>query len=89
MAWTIEFHDRALRDLKRLARIDAGRIVHFLEARVAAVDDPRSHGAAMQGVRFDHLWRYRAGDYRIICDIQDHRLVVLVISVGHRRDVYR
>ena len=89
MAWTIEFHDRALRDLKRLGKADADRIVRFIELRLAATDDPRSLGAALQGVRFEHLWRYRVGDYRIICSIQDSRLVVLVLSVGHRREVYR
>ncbi|HNO60509.1 MAG TPA: type II toxin-antitoxin system RelE/ParE family toxin, partial [Plasticicumulans sp.] len=57
--------------------------------RLAPLDDPRSLGAALQGARFEGLWRYRVGDYRIIARLQDDTLHILVVHIGHRRDVYR
>ncbi|UXS30858.1 type II toxin-antitoxin system RelE/ParE family toxin [Agrobacterium tumefaciens] len=65
------------------------RIRNFLHERLAALDDPRQTGAALQGSELGNFWRYRVGDYRIICDIQDHKLVVLVVEIGHRREIYR
>jgi mRNA interferase RelE/StbE len=65
------------------------RIRAFLQERVAALDNPRQTGAALQGSELGNYWRYRVGDYRIICDIQDHKLVVLVVEIGHRREIYR
>nr|WP_236771079.1 type II toxin-antitoxin system RelE/ParE family toxin [Agrobacterium tumefaciens] len=65
------------------------RIRSFLHDRLAALDDPRQTGAALQGSELGNFWRYRVGDYRIICDIQDHKLVVLVVEIGHRREIYR
>ncbi|EGP58991.1 hypothetical protein Agau_C102033 [Agrobacterium tumefaciens F2] len=53
------------------------------------LDDPRQTGSALQGSELGNFWRYRVGDYRIICDIQDHKLVVLVVEIGHRREIYR
>lgn len=54
-----------------------------------AAQNPRSTGKALQGAEFGEFWRYRVGDYRIICRLEDHRLVVLVVAVAHRRDAYR
>jgi mRNA interferase RelE/StbE len=64
------------------------RIRDYLEVRVANLDDPRSQGAPLTGA-LGGRWRYRVGDYRIICDIQDASLVVFVLQIGHRREVYR
>lgn len=89
MAWTIEYDAGAKRDLSQLDPQVARTILQFLHERVAALDDPRSIGQALQGSNFGHLWRYRAGDYRIVCDIQDARILVLVLRIGHRREVYR
>lgn len=89
MAWTIEFDEAAIKSLKKIGKNEAARIRTFLLTRIKPLDDPRQVGTALQGTRFEHLWRYRVGDYRIICDLQDHRLVVLVIEIGHRRDIYR
>jgi len=72
-----------------LAKQDANRIVSFLADRVVQDDNPRQTGAALQGSELGSFWRYRVGDYRIICDIQDHKLVVLVVEIGHRREIYR
>lgn len=89
MAWTIEVDQQAARQLAKLGKSEALRIRDFLRDRLSVLDDPRSLGKPLQGSRFEHLWRYRVGDYRIICELQDHRLVVLVLTVGHRREVYR
>ncbi|HXG28941.1 MAG TPA: type II toxin-antitoxin system RelE/ParE family toxin [Nevskiales bacterium] len=88
MAWDVEFKQSAFRQLEKLDRAIQRRILAFLKDRVTAGADPRLHGKALQGDR-QGLWRYRVGDYRIICEIQDHRLVVLVLSLGHRKEIYR
>ncbi|MFZ0632759.1 MAG: type II toxin-antitoxin system RelE/ParE family toxin [Acidobacteriaceae bacterium] len=67
----------------------ARRITAFLQERVASLDNPRSIGQTLQGSTLGSFWRYRVGDYRIICDLQDERLLVLVLRIGHRREVYR
>lgn len=89
MAWTIEVDERAARQLGKLDRPDALRIRNFLRDRLGTLDDPRQLGKALQGSKLGNLWRYRVGDFRIICDLQDTRLVVLVVGVGNRRDIYR
>jgi mRNA interferase RelE/StbE len=65
------------------------RILKFLRDRLAKLDNPRSIGKALQGSRLGEFWSYRVGDLRIICKIQDDRLIVLVVRIGHRRDIYR
>lgn len=89
MAWRIDLDDKARKQLTKIGKTSAARIVAYLEQRIAPLDDARQHGRALQGPQFNHLWRYKVGDYRIICDIQDHRLVVLVIEIGHRSQIYR
>jgi len=88
LAWTIEYSDRADHDLARLDRQVARRIVDFMDSRIAASANPRATGAALSGDQ-KGLWRYRVGDYRVICDIRDAVVVVLVLRIGHRRQVYR
>lgn len=85
MAWTIEWSKAAVKQLQRLDRPVQSRILKFLEQ--AAADDPRADGIAMQGDQ--HAWRYRVGDWRVICDLNDALRVVAVVRVGHRREVYR
>ena len=89
MAWTIEYDARARKDLTGLDRQIARRITRFMRERVAPLEDPRSIGQALSGSDLGGFWRYRIGDYRIICDIQDSKIVVLVLPIGHRREVYR
>lgn len=86
--WTIEYSDTADRQLRKLDRSVARRIVDYMDRRVAPLEDPRSLGKALRGV-LGNLWRYRVGDYRIICEVRDQELRVLVVRVGSRRDVYR
>ncbi len=88
MAWTVEISETAAREIERLDRSIQRRIVRFLRHRVATDEDPRRMGKRLQGAR-QGQWRYRVGDYRLICQIQDARITVLVLMVGHRRDIYR
>ncbi len=87
MAWTIEFDERAQRDLARVDKPIAKRIRRFLEDRVSTSDNPRDFGHSLKH-QYSGLWRYRVGDYRIICQIEDQKLVVLVVEIGHRSSVY-
>jgi mRNA interferase RelE/StbE len=68
---------------------DSTRILKFLHERVAKLDDPPAIGEALHGSRLGEFWKYRVGDYRLICKIEDDRLLVLVLRVGHRKDIYR
>jgi mRNA interferase RelE/StbE len=89
LAWRVELDDGARRDLEKLDKPIALRITRFLRERVGQLDDPRSIGDALKGSRLGDFWRYRFGDYRIICDLQNQRLLVLVLRVGHQREIYR
>lgn len=89
MIWTIEYHTLVQKEMRKLNPEIRWRIRAFLHERLAVLDDPRQTGSALQGSEIGNFWRYRVGDYRIICDIQDHKLVVLVVEIGHRREIYR
>lgn len=89
MAWRIEFEDSALKELAKLDKQVARRILAFLRERVAVLDDPRSVGEALKGSKLGEFWKYRVGDYRIITNIEDGALRILVLRVGSRREVYR
>ena len=88
MAWTIEYAESAKKQLRKLDKIAARRIVDFMDERIALCRDPREFGKALKGPLGD-LWRYHVGDFRIFCDIQDGVLTVLVLQIGNRREVYR
>lgn len=85
----IEFDPGALDDLKKLDRPVQQRLLGFLRTRVAPLENPRSLGEALSGARLGTYWKYRVGDWRIICDIQDERIVVRVLRVGNRREIHR
>lgn len=89
MGWTIEFTDAALKQLSRLDKPVARRIVDFMEQRVGMLEDPRSLGESLKGPRLGDFWKYRVGDWRIVCDIRDKHVVVQVVRIGNRREVYR
>lgn len=89
MGYEIEFDPDALKDLKKLDRSVQQRLVGFLKLRLATLEDPRSIGEALAGAKLGSYWKYRVGDWRIICDIIDTRIVVRVLRVGNRREVYR
>lgn len=88
MAWRIEFVPAAAKEIKKLGRTEAARIIATLETRIAALDDPRSLGTALSG-ELGGLWRWRIGDYRVLARIEDERITILVVRVAHRREVYR
>jgi mRNA interferase RelE/StbE len=89
MAWKIEFSVAADRELSKLDAQHSKRILKFLHDRVGKLDDPRTIGKALQGSRLGEFWKYRVGDYRLICKIDDDRLIVLVLRVGRRKEIYR
>jgi len=88
MAWNVEVSPRAQRQLDELDKPVARRISKFLYERIGKLNDPRQIGEPLQGT-LSELWRYRVGDYRIICLLEHERLVVLVLRIGHRREVYK
>ena len=89
MAWTINYTESALRQLKKLDQSIALRVVDYMDERVAPVDDPRTLGKNLVGPKLGDYWRYRVGDIRVICNIQDGEMCVLVIEIGNRREIYR
>ncbi|MES2282546.1 MAG: type II toxin-antitoxin system RelE/ParE family toxin [Pseudomonadota bacterium] len=89
MAWAVEFDPDAVKDLKKLDKQVQARIVEFLRNRLARLDNPRELGEALSGSKLGNYWKYRIGDWRVICDLQDQRIVVRVLRVGNRREVYR
>jgi mRNA interferase RelE/StbE len=88
LAWRIEFVPAAAKELKKLGKAEAARIITTLEKRIATLDDPRSLGSALTG-ELGGLWRWRIGDYRVVARIEDKRITILIVRVGHRRDIYR
>jgi mRNA interferase RelE/StbE len=89
MAWRIEYDAGAEKDLSKLDKQIARRMIKFLGQRVAKLDDPRSIGAALRGSELGDFWKYRVGDYRIIAEIQDRVLRIYVVEIGDRKEVYR
>ena len=89
LAFEIEFDPEAVKDLRKLDRSVQERLVEFLKLRVSTLDNPRSIGEALAGSKLGGYWKYRVGDWRIICDIQDSRIIVRVLRVGNRSEVYR
>ena len=88
MAWRIEYTATAINRLRKLDKPQAKRILEYMDAHVGVLENPRSAGRALTGP-MGGLWRYRVGDFRVICEIQDGVMRVLVIEVGNRRDVHR
>jgi mRNA interferase RelE/StbE len=89
LAWTISYTATARKQLRSLDRQIARRIVDFMDERIAGQAEPRSTGHALTGPLLGEYWRYRVGDFRIICDIQDGALCVLVVEISNRKEIYR
>jgi mRNA interferase RelE/StbE len=85
--WSIEFKPSAFKELKKIDPKVRTQIFRFFDRLTEEYESPRAIGSALQG-KHKGLWRYRVGDYRIICEIQDQKLIVLVLAVGHRREIY-
>ena len=88
MAWRVEFDPKALDDLSKLDKQTQRRIAKFLRERIAVDENPRRLGGPLHGEK-KGLWKYRVGTYRLICDIRDASILVLVLRVGNRKDIYR
>jgi mRNA interferase RelE/StbE len=88
LAYEIEFDPDALKDLKKLDRPVQQRLIGFLRLR-ARLDNPREIGEPLSGTQLGNYLKYRVGDWRVICDIQDSRIVVRVLRIGNRREIYR
>lgn len=86
MGYSVRLHEHALKQLERLDRSVARRIVDYLDD-VAALENPRDRGKSLTGDRVG-IWRYRVGDYRVLCEIRDAGLLILALEVGHRRSIY-
>jgi mRNA interferase RelE/StbE len=89
MAWIVELSATATRQVENLDVQHAKRILKFVYERLVKLDSPRDIGKALHGSNLGEFWKYRVGDFRLICRIEDERLVVLVLQVGHRKDIYR
>jgi mRNA interferase RelE/StbE len=89
VAWTIECDLTARKSVEKLDRQTRHRLRVFIHERLANLEDQRNTGSALKGSKLGNVWRYRVGGYRIVCDLRDQRLVILVVEIGHRREVYR
>jgi mRNA interferase RelE/StbE len=87
--WSIEFDRQAARELDDLDGQVAKRILKFLNERLAPLEDPRSIGESLRGPIWGEYWKYRVGDYRVIANIEDRLIRILVVRIGNRREVYR
>ncbi|MBE0502427.1 MAG: type II toxin-antitoxin system RelE/ParE family toxin [Desulfuromonadales bacterium] len=87
MAWRVEVGLYAERQLRKLDQPIQKRLLDWLEDRIEGCKNPRHFGEPLRG-EMAGFWRYRIGDYRVICEIQDQQLVVLAVAVGHRREIY-
>lgn len=87
MTWTVEFDDAAAKELRKLDRQAQQEILRYLRERIATDEDPRRFGKPLSR-DMAGLWRYRVRNYRMICQIEDDKLIVLVLRVGHRKGIY-
>ncbi len=89
MAWNLEFDPAAIKDLDRLDSQVRNRILTFLKTRLAIADDPTKLGSILHGKKYENQWRFRLGDCRIIAEIKKDVVTILVVEIGHRREIYR
>lgn len=89
MPWIIKYTESAQHQLKKLDKSVALRVLDYMDERVAVLVDPRAAGKNLVGPKLGSYWRYRVGDVRVICDIQDQEVLILVVEIGHRREIYR
>lgn len=87
MIWSVEFDDAAAKELRKLDRQAQQEVLRYLRERISTSEDPRRFGKPLSR-DLTGLWRYRVRNYRMICNIEDDKLIVLVLRVGHRKDVY-
>lgn len=88
MKWKIKYLKSIQKDIKKISKDEQKKIRDYLEKRIAKLENPRQQGKGLKGTHSE-LWRYRVGSYRIICQIDDEEIIILVVRIGHRKDVYR
>ena len=89
MVWIIKYTESSSKQLKKLDQQTALRVLNYMDERVAVLANPRSLGKNLKGPKMGEYWRYRVGDIRVICNIVDGQLTVLVVEIGNGREVYR
>ena len=89
MVWIIKYTESSSKQLKKLDKQTALRVLDYMDERVAVLADPRSLGKSLKGPKMGEYWRYRVGDVRVICNILGGQMTVLVIEIGNRREIYR
>ena len=87
MTWKVEFDNRSRKELRKLDPETQKRLLHWISENLAGEINPRDYGTSLKG-RFRGLWRYRVGDYRIVCQIKDEDILILILRIAHRKDVY-
>lgn len=87
MTWKIEYLQSVKKEIRKIDKQTCVRIRDYLENKIANLEDPRDLGKSLKG-NFSELWRYRVGDYRIICSLEDNTCTVLVVRIGHRKNIY-
>ena len=87
MRYKVEFKERALKELKKLDRHTAALILGWVRKNLENCENPRQHGKGLSANRSGE-WRYRVGDYRLLAEIKDNKITILILNVGHRRDIY-
>jgi len=89
LAWQIELSETAEKQLAKLDKPVAKRLLSFMRERLASLDDPGSIGQALRGSELGEFWKYRVGDWRLVCQIKDAKILITVVRLGNRREVYR
>ena len=87
MNYHVEFSKAALKELKKMDRYNASMILGWVRKNLEECEDPRQHGKGLTANRSGQ-WRYRVGDYRLLAEIQDDRIIILILNIGHRSDIY-
>ncbi len=88
MIWTVELSGKALKQLGKINKTERVMIWRFIKETLPRMTNPRTKGKSLQG-QLKRLWRYRVGNYRIICQIKDDELLVLLLEIGHRKEIYK
>ena len=88
MKYTVEYTAQAVKELKKLDKQNRALIIGWIEKNLVGCTDPRQHGKDLTANRSGQ-WRYRVGDYRLLAEIQDKKIVILILNVGHRSEIYK
>ena len=87
-AYKVEYSERAVKNLRKFDKHTRNLIIAWIEKNLVNCENPRLHGKALLDNKSGQ-WRYRIGDYRAICEIQDEKIVILVLEIGHRKEIYK